>query len=152
MGRPAKTREQRLINGNAREKPLPKAALSQQSFDFTCPDWVSKGAKEFWETIVPTLKERKVVGQTDYPALVILCQSWAEFQDATKVLAREGRYYEGPNGAQCAHPAVRMQMNAMKAVNAFMEKFGLQPTTRARLPIQQAESKDGDNYSEFRGE
>lgn len=151
MARQPKSRGERILNGNAGGRKLP-GKVAVEPFDVDCPDWISKDAKEFWHSIVPELKKRKVVGATDVPALVILCQSWAEMKLATKTLEKEGRLYEGPNGAMCPHPAVRMQMNAMKAVNAFMEKFGLQPTTRARLPMQQPENKDNDSYSQFREE
>ena len=150
MGRPAKTRTERQLNGNAGKRDLPPK-WKPSDFDMPCPDWISQDAKEFWAVIVPELKARKVIGASDLPALVILCQSWAEMRYATKTLEKEGRMYEA-NGIRCAHPAVRMQMNAMKAVNQFMEKFGLQPTTRARLPMQQPENKDNDSYSQFREE
>lgn len=150
MGRAPLNRLERQLNGNARRTPLPKAnGHARSAVNLVCPDWVSQEAKDFWQRMVPQLIRDKVVDDRDWPALVNMCQAWAEFQVATKVIEAEGRIYE-MNGAKCMHPAVKMQMAALKTVNSFMEKFGLQPTTRARLPVSvDASLEDGDTYSEF---
>lgn len=148
-----KSKSVRKLTGNAGRRPLPKKSKAMAGeVKLECPSWVSKEAKEFWTMIVPALQADRTVTERDWPALVNLCQAWAEFQKATKTLEKEGRIYPGHNGMMCMHPAVKMQSAAMKTVNAFMEKFGLQPTTRSRLPnAPETSSLDQiDSYQEFR--
>lgn len=119
----------------------------------SCPDWVSSAGREYWDRIVPVLQAEKMIGERDWSALVNLCEAWAEFQEATRILAEEGRYYDGPNGAKCIHPALKVKATAQRTVNVFLEKFGLQPVTRSRLPVAiPDEPLDRDTYSAFRSE
>jgi len=148
------TKEEAVLGGNAGKRPLPASKKPFVPPSLECPDWVSDVAKAFWAREVPGMIEREVVGNSDWSALVILAQAWAEMQIATDTLNKEGRIYIGHNGTKCTHPCVKMQTAAMKIVNSIMAQFGMQPTTRARLPVVEppsvADQVDQDPYSEFR--
>lgn len=144
--------ERRLVKD--RNKPPAVATVAPVTpTKLACPDWVSPAGQEYWNRIVPVLQAEKMIGERDWSALVNLCEAWSEFQEATRILAEEGRYYDGPNGAKCVHPALKVKATAQRTVNVFLEKFGLQPVTRSRLPAATMEEPaDRDNYSTFRSE
>lgn len=150
-----KSRAERKLTGNASRRPLPKAGEQHESSveKLQCPDFVSPDAKAYWEKVVPLLIEEGTVDERDWSALVILCEAWGDFVDAVRTLKKEGQYYETANGAKCPHPALKLKSQAQRMVNGFLEKFGLQPTTRARLPVIVAPAvADKDSYAEFREE
>lgn len=150
-----KSRAQRKLSGNSSRRPLPSvqdAAPINAPVSLHCPDWMSDDAKAYWEKIVPQLVADGTVDDRDWSALVTLCEAWGDFQDAARTLKTTPRYYTTPNGAECVHPAVRQKATAMKTLSSFMEKFGLQPTTRQRLPMVMPAgvAAEKDSYTEFR--
>lgn len=144
------SKESRKLGGNAGKRPLPRATNGAPStVVLECPDWVSQDARAYWDKIVPMLIADGTVSERDWSALVNLCEAWGDFQRATRELAKEGTFYTGPNGAICTHPALKVKTASQKLVNSMMEKFGLQPTTRARLPITPPGGGERDSYEEF---
>ena len=122
-----KTRAERKLTGNSGHRPLPSVhdvAPTATPIELECPEWLTDDAKAYWAKIVPVLTADSTVTERDWSALVNLCEAWGEFQDAARVLKKEGRYYETPNGARCVHPAMKVKSSAQKMVNHFMERFG----------------------------
>jgi P27 family predicted phage terminase small subunit len=147
----AKDRTDAQLGGNAGKRPLPKAKMRSQDPVPPCPSWLSQYAKDYWSNVVPILEADGTVSGREWSALVNMAQAFAEFRMATETIEKEGRYYTGPNGCICVHPAVKIQMAASKTLNQFMTLFGLQPTTKGRLPsVVDEADQDQEGYSEFR--
>jgi P27 family predicted phage terminase small subunit len=146
-GPPPKPTAQKKLEGNRGRRPLnarePKPAAGAP----TCPEWLPDDAKAEWRRVVPQLAKLKLLARIDLAALVCYCQAYADVQWATTEIEAMGRMYVGPNGAICAHPAVRMLAESSKRLRLFAAEFGLTPAARTR--VQVSEEPDQDPLDEF---
>jgi P27 family predicted phage terminase small subunit len=101
-----------------------------------CPKCLSKEAKAKWRKLVPELDRLGLLTVVDGDALASYCQAWAEFQQATETLEREGRYTQNAAGTTTSHPAVLQQRTAWRALKDIGAQFGLNPAARGRLDVE----------------
>jgi P27 family predicted phage terminase small subunit len=119
----------------------------------TLPGWLSYEAKLEWGRVVPELDHMGLLCKVDRAALAAYCQAWAELRLATETLEREGRTYAGPNGILKMHPAVTLQKLALATVRAYLNEFGLSPSSRSGLaaPARADDDPLGDFLKEAQG-
>lgn len=157
-GRPPKPTKLKILTGNPGKRPLndrePMPAVEAPKM----PAWLSRRAKDEWRRIVPILLNLGLLTRVDLAALVGYCQSFAEVEEATRILNREGRIIErdiySRNGdwvgtAKELHPAVKLQHEASNRVKAFLTEFGLSPMTRTRVKTIGGEKPAADPAEQF---
>ena len=105
-----------------------------------CPDWLPFEAKKHWRRLVSELKPTGVLSSLDALPLASLAVAWHELQEATLLLAREGRVLVRASGGSYPHPAVGMQRSAWQAVERFSALFGLDPASRSRIELPPPEA------------
>jgi len=93
--------------------------------------------------LVPELERIGLLTVIDGDALAAYCQAWCEFMIATETLAKEGRHFTTESGYLAPHPAVAQQRSAWQAIKAFAALFGLDPASRARLEVPDANAPEG---------
>ena len=98
------------------------------------PLTLSTEAKKHWKDVVPKLVAMGVAKSIDAPALVMLCESWAIYQDLR-------RYYLVAELTERILLAAKLQ-SAMKTWGNQAGMFGMTPSDRARLTVEPAESTD----------
>ena len=137
-----------MLEGNrGRRAPNPNEPQPEAGAP-DCPDWLHPWAKEMWAWIVPQLERMGVIGRCDVFDLVALCQSWARWHQAEKVLDEEGLTYQSlvmldqegrPVSADAAkilmkeHPASKIADRERRACTAAASRLGLTPTMRAKI-------------------
>ena len=130
--KPTKTK---ILQGNPGHRKLNKAEPKPRDGAPNCPTWLSAEAKAEWRRLVPELEEIGLLSLVDRMALTTLCQAWAEFYEATKILEKEGRTFTTIAGYIVQHPAVAMQRSAWAGVKSFCSLFGLDPSSRSRMQL-----------------
>jgi P27 family predicted phage terminase small subunit len=141
-GRPPKPTRLKSLAGNPgkrrlnKREPRPPAAVPR------CPAWLPKTAKTEWRRVVGILQPLGLLTHADLAPLVAYCTAWAELQEATKLLHKEGRVCSTQSGYQVPHPAVAMQRSAWAAVRQLSALFGFDPSSRARLQMPEPEKED----------
>ena len=141
----------RIAEGNPGHRPLNAAEPQPTPGAPSVPAWLSREAKAEWRRLVGELGRLGLLTLVDRQALATCCQAWAELEDATRLLNKEGRETREPvldkfgnhvGNKIRAHPAVRRQRDAMARVKQFLVEFGLSPSARARLraPVTDAEA------------
>lgn len=109
------------------------------------PVWLDGEALAEWHRVVPELARLELLKPEDTAALVVYCEAWAEFVDATAVIAREGMFIEAKQG-MLRHPAVAIRGEAAKRLVQVGQMFGLTPVAEQKL---HRGGGDGDDDNPF---
>lgn len=151
-GPPPKPTKLKIAAGNPGKRPLNKQEPRPDGVAPRMPAWLSKKAKAEWRRIVPELSVLGLLTRIDLAALAAYCQSYAELEEATRTLDKEGRVCVWPildkQGAKIgeklkSHPAVQQQRDAARLVKQFISEFGLTPASRTRVHGATGEEKEG---------
>lgn len=148
-GPPPKPTKLKKAAGNPGKRPLNDREPEPKTIAPRMPAWLPTRAKAEWKRIVPELEQLGLIAVIDLAALAAYCVAFAELEDATRTLEKDGRLCVWPifdkQGNQVgerlkAHPAVQLQRDAARLVKQFISEFGLTPASRSR--VQGATSGD----------
>lgn len=119
--------ETRPSRVNKREPQLPPTAPR-------CPTWLNREAKAEWRRIVPQLDKFGLLATIDRGELTAYCVAWATFVEASRLVDRLGLVVEGERGF-VKNPALQIMRDQAAIVRAFGSDFGLSPSARTHLTI-----------------
>jgi P27 family predicted phage terminase small subunit len=129
--------ERKRREGNPGKRKLPAPVLIAGRTTPEAPETLSEGAREVWDALVPRMAEVGMVDGVDTFALEALCRSAAYMQEAARQIDAEGIVIEGRNGRRYSHPASRTFWTAQAELRKWSERFGLDPSSRTRLGMQE---------------
>lgn len=124
-------------------QPRPAAKLPQ------APRWLSEEAKAQWRRIARPLYECGLLTQVDQLALALLCEAFATFMAARAEVEREGMIAISERGGSYQHPAVSIMNSSRKELLTWLREFGMTPSARSRIRVEQGEDAMDDLFSEF---
>ena len=100
------------------------------------PTWLSKAAKAEWRHAGPILiSERRTLTLADLATFAHYCATVGMAADAARVVTAEGMIVPG-TGLPKRHPAVQIQLDAMKEARLLAGELGLTPVSRSRPAIR----------------
>lgn len=135
-GRPPKTTEEKRRAGNPGKRPLPEPFKVEGEYaELVAPASLYGDALEFWNDIVPSLKEVGVIDGIDRHSLEHMCVLLARAKQMRRVLDEDGAFALGSMGQIVAHPAVAIEQAAVALWLRFAEQYALTPAGRARLGL-----------------
>jgi P27 family predicted phage terminase small subunit len=105
------------------------------------PKWFSLEAKYEWKRIMPLLIERKILTQADMGSVESYCVATGQVAQMEKIIAIETAIVTGTHGKR-AHPAVKIQSDAMTRARLLASELGLTPVSRSRPTIQDDDDAD----------
>ncbi|WP_407192522.1 phage terminase small subunit P27 family [Bradyrhizobium sp. STM 3566] len=111
------------------------------------PSWLSKHAKVEWHRVAPILIDRRILTNTDLTSLEHYCTAAGQVREMQKIVAREGSVIMTERGPR-AHPAVRIQADAMTRARLLAAELGLTPVSRNR-PAIRTDQEDDDSASDL---
>jgi P27 family predicted phage terminase small subunit len=136
-GRKAKSTTQKKLEGNPgkralnQNEPKLKPALPEP------PDGLSDIALAEWKRVAPELFEARILTNADRAALAAYCQNWADWVMALGELVKDGMVLETDKGYQYPSPWVGIANKAMSNFTKIAAEFGLTPSSRSRLVVDQ---------------
>lgn len=143
----------KIAAGNPGKRPLNGREPNPGVAAPKMPAWLPVRAKAEWRRIVPELVRLGLLSSIDLAALAAYCVAFAELEEATRTVEREGRVCVWPiydpqtkervGDRLKAHPAVQQQRDAMQRVKQFLAEFGLSPASRSRVQAETAPGADG---------
>jgi P27 family predicted phage terminase small subunit len=107
-----------------------------------CPAWLGKLARAKWRQTVPVLERLGVLSAVDGDILACYCVAWEELQEATLLLAKDGRTTLRGSGGLGPHPAITMQRTALRLLKELGALLGLSPAARRNWLDNPAASDD----------
>jgi P27 family predicted phage terminase small subunit len=105
------------------------------------PAWFTKAAKGEWKRIMPLLIERKILTEADMGGVENYCVAMGQVRDMQAMIAVEKAVIMTARG-QRAHPAVRIQADAMNRARLLAAELGLTPVSRSRPAIRDDDDTD----------
>jgi P27 family predicted phage terminase small subunit len=147
-GRPPKSREQRIAEGNPSRRPLPEPVLGLgKVLVFDPPDDLRPAERAVWAAIVPEFAALGWVDRIDRLALTQLCIAAATADELRAEIKRNGvmlsTYDEdGNERGVMLNPAVNALGRQQQTVRQYLEQFGGTPSARARLGLTVAKGAD----------
>ena len=136
-GRKPKPHGLRLLEANA--KPKKTSARPRPAGLETPPADLPKKGKELWKQLAPEMVRLGLLTELYAPAFQILCLAWAIAQEASQIVQKEGLTTLGDRGTLKKHPAVTMLNQTSQIFRQWCCEFGLTPSARTRVDIQEPE-------------
>jgi len=137
---PTKLRALKGSTGNVtknKKEPKPGKAVKIDP-----PDYLTKPAKEEWRRVAPILQRLGLFTELDAPALSAYCEAFARYVDAVERLKGQELVITYPTGAQAPNHLIGIINSSVKQMRDFMTEFGMTPSSRAKLQVDQPEPED----------
>lgn len=150
MGRPRKTlknQKARLTTEQQEIKKQTEEALNELTpLQKTPPNWLDNVAKAEYKRIYPLILELPIKS-LDLALLAMYCQTYSNYIDSTKKLARE-KVVETERGSKLS-PYYTIQRDSITAMNSIAPKLGLTLDSRMKVLTPTKEEKEKDIMSDF---
>lgn len=112
----------------------------------TPPNFLDKVAKAEYKRIYPLLEELPIAS-LDLALVVMYCQTYSNYIEASKQLARE-KVVETERGSKLS-PYYTIQRDSITAMNQIAPKLGLSLDSRMKVVTPKKEVKDIDPMESF---
>ncbi len=100
------------------------------------PAWFSKDARAEWSRTVPILNERRIMTAGDLASFENYCVAVGQVREMQRIIVKQGHIIETARGPR-AHPAVKIQADAMTRARLLAAELGLTPVSRSRPSIRE---------------
>ena len=137
----------KLISGNPGKRALNKSEPNPKAAKTRAPAGLSKMAQKHWRTVAVQLSEANILTELDRPALILYCESWARWQEASKMVQERGMLVKSPTGYPMQNPYLSIANKALDQMQRLLVEFGMTPSSRSRIQIM--EDKDLDPFGDF---
>lgn len=131
----------RKLEGNPGNVPLNDDA-PQALGKARPPKWLSRVARDAWETIAPLLESQGCLAAIDAEGLGRYCQELVIYRAAVDELARVGLFETTPNGMLVQSPAINIVHAADKILRAYEDLFGMSPASRSTLHVDKPQADE----------
>jgi P27 family predicted phage terminase small subunit len=108
------------------------------------PAWLSKEAKAEWARCAPLLNERKTLTAADLGSFEAYCLAAGQVRQMERLIQKDGHVITTARGMR-AHPALRIQADAMNRARLLAGELGLTPVSRKRPNIRDDGNEDPDS-------
>lgn len=142
-GRKPKPTEIKRAAGNPGRRPLNNAEPAFARGIGKIPEVLEEdewAAKE-WHRIARELNRAGVVKSVDKAALASYCMAWSRWVGAELELRKEGVVVKTSNGNLIQNPRLGVANRAMEQMRQFAVEFGMTPSSRSRIKVEQASEK-----------
>ena len=112
----------------------------------TPPNFLDKVAKAEYKRIYPLLEELPIAS-LDLALVVMYCQTYSNYIEASKQLARE-KVVETERGSKLS-PYYTIQRDSITAMNQIAPKLGLSLDSRMKVVTPKKEDKEKDPMESF---
>lgn len=135
-GQKPKPRAVRELEGNRGHRPLPPKI--DVPIGATCPQWLTRGAKDEWKRLYTPLKQAGIVTQIDRAALAAYCVAYDDWHTARKIvqkwIAKYGSYsYRTKTGSLKRIPEFDISRAAQEDMRRWALELGATPSARTRV-------------------
>jgi P27 family predicted phage terminase small subunit len=156
-GRKPKPTALKELQGNPGKRALNKNEPTFEKYELDArgtikpPTYLDSLAKREWKRIAPILHKVGLLTKADEAALAAYCANFSRWVQAEKKVREHGMTYESDKGNVIQRPEVGIANTAMKLMVTFCKEFGLTPSSRTALSMEQAEKRESPFASFIKG-
>ncbi len=136
-GRKPKPTESKKRAGNPGRHKLSGSEPKPKSTKIS-PTLIDERAREFGASVLPELRATKVLTDVDLGAFEMMCTHYAIARLAAERVMKEGLMQRNAFG-WAKHPLLQVFRDNSKAFEAYASDFGMTPSARTRIHIEEAE-------------
>ncbi len=129
------------LRGNPGRRPIkarePKPARSAPK----CPAHLQPAVKKEWKRMAALLEPLGLLTEIDGDALEAYCVAYARWDEAEKVIQKTGMVTKAPSGYPMISPYLSVANKAMEQARRFLIEFGMTPSSRTRVTVQEEETR-----------
>ena len=147
----------RELQGNPSKRPLNRGEPQFEKYELNekgeikPPTHLDRLAKKEWKRIAPVLHKVGLLTKADEAALSAYCMNFSRWVQAEKLVKEKGMTYTSDKGNIIQRPEVGIANTAMKQMVSFCKEFGLTPSSRTSLTMEQAEKMENPFASFIKG-
>jgi P27 family predicted phage terminase small subunit len=135
-GRPPKPTTQHWLAGDPSKRKRYQIEPAPPQDEPGCPDWLDAVAKEQWDHTTGILRDMRLLSKADRTGLARYCQTWSMYCDARAKVAKAGTVILSPDKKfPMPSPWYTILKQCDKDLTAFEDRFGLNPSGRAKLAV-----------------
>ncbi len=149
MGRPAVPTALKAIRGNPGRKPLNKREPKPSIGLPACPKRVTGEARKHWNQIGKLLAKYSILTDVDCDAFEQYCELWKLWRKAATMLDKEGEVLFSDKGMMYTNPWHHVYHAALKAMRPLQAEFGMTPSARSKLMVDNGQPEIDEFESEF---
>ena len=146
-GRKPKPTALKVLEGNPGCRKLNENEPKPLPIIPDCPEWLTGNAKDVWGKLAPILERMGLLTEADEIALAAICSLYARYKDLERIIDEKGYTEKNTRSGLKAIPEFAMSRDCLKLLKSFMTEFGLTPSSRTRISIE--ESTQDDPLEEF---
>lgn len=135
----------KLLAGNPGKRELNPAEPMPKPGRPAPLESLSAAAMVHFARYVDQLDAVRVVTVADGPAVSVLAQATADYEEASRVLAIEGKVVAGDKGVMARNPWVIIQKQALDQMQRGFSDFGLTAASRSKIIALPAGSDDDES-------
>ncbi len=106
----------------------------------TCPTHLKGEARREWTRITKILMRLRVITELDRGPLAAYCTAYADYVQAVNKLKAGGEVQTSENGGEYQSPWGAMKKRSMEQLVKIGTEFGLTPSSRVRLQVDDPDS------------
>ncbi|WP_163830737.1 phage terminase small subunit P27 family [Spartinivicinus ruber] len=146
-GRKPKPTQQKLLAGNPGKRALNQNEPSYGALaNVDPPAWLDATATELWGYLAPKLIKSGVLTEVDFHNLEIFCVAYARWRTAEAAIEQHGIMVTDINGNFKKNPACTVANEAIKQVDSYGAKLGLDPASRTRLSTPNLSEQEENEF------
>lgn len=151
----------KLLRGNPGKRPIrddepkPKVKIPE------CPAEIQGEAREEWDRITKELEVLGLIGDVDRAGIAAYCYCWEQWLQAINGIRKSGLiYYHGRKydedgkvtnaGYPMHNPLLSIANKSMKEMRAWMDEFGMTPSSRTRISTKAARGEDDEENPDWK--
>jgi len=140
----------KILHGSFEKDPSrrnKREPVPQDKTPPACPSHLGRLAKNEWKRIVKELQSLKVMAKVDREALEQYCAAYQSWRECLKDVRKRGvvltKIDNGGNEIRYRNPADIAMVSHTKTIHTFLTEFGLTPSSRTRVQIdEKVETRD----------
>ncbi len=99
------------------------------------PSGMSEGAIKVWRGLASRLSKMGLLTNVDVPEFQKYCETTSLYRQALAIVVKDGATYLDSKGIEHVRPEVRLCKQYADLSNTIGQQFGLSPTARTKLRI-----------------
>ena len=141
-GPPPTPTQLKIVSGNPGRRALNKNEPKPKTATKRAPAGLSKAALKHWHTVAKHLTEARILTELDKPALILYCEAWARWRDATDEVQKRGMLVKAPSGYPMQNPYLAIANKAFEQMQKMLVEFGMTPASRSRIQVEPEQGDD----------
>ena len=142
-GPPPKPTKLKLLKGEKNKDRINQNEPQPEVKVLPCPSHLKEEAKRYWNQEAPRLYQLGLLTEVDGGAFELLCVAWAEWQEYTELVEKNGIAIRTPNGSLQLSPAAVLKDRAYERYRRMCLEFGMTPSSRSRISVSKPHKGSG---------